>query len=260
MNSPHTTKIYYVAAVLALFFSLTVAHPAGVSAQQQQSASTQNLRRATGPLSSTAPLGAFVDPFTAIESEIEAGTTLDLKFAPTGLAPKASAKAEVSLQGQTLLVRMRAKNIPQPSSFDVPRYALWVYVPNHNVKLYIGDLPISSDSNGRGSSESAYRYTALPPGSIFGGLMLTAEPVRYERIVTEALRPVLVGLLPNVDPKNVGSALTVYAGSVPLATVRVDSNEDNNNVPVADKPAPTRPAGKNEPTKKPKETPRRKYE
>lgn len=259
MNSPHSPKIYYVASLFTLFFSLTVAHPAGVSAQQQHSASTQNLRRATGPLRSIAPLGANVDPFTAIESEIDAGTTLDLKFAATELAPKAAAKAEVSLQGQTLLVRMRAKNIPQPSSFNVPRYALWVYVPNHNVKLYIGDLPVSADSKGRGSSESAYRYTALPPGSIFGGLMLTAEPIRYERIVTEALRPVLVGLLPSVDPKNVGSALTVYAGSVPLATVRVDSNENNTNMPVADKPVRTTPAGENEPTKKRKEK-RRKYD
>ncbi len=33
--------------------------------------------------------------------------------------------------------------MPPPSQFGVPRYALWVYVPNYQVKMYIGDLPIT---------------------------------------------------------------------------------------------------------------------
>lgn len=187
---------------------------------------------APAPLPSTMPLPPSVDPFAAIESESSAGNTFNISFSRTELVKKAAATAQVSLRGQTLLVRINAKDLPPPSTFDVPRYALWVYVPNYQVKMYIGDLPITLKSGadastynpaaskkGRGAplgkSISAYRYTVLPPGAEFGGLMLTAEPIRYTPIVNEALRPVLVSLTPQVNPQAAVAAPTVYAGPLP---------------------------------------------
>ncbi len=182
------------------------------------------------PLPSVTPLPASVDPFAAIEQAASVGQTLDLKFIRTKLVSKARADAKVSLNGQILLVRMNAKDLPDPTYFNVPRYALWVYVPNYQVKLYIGDLPItlkgrktSTTANAKeknrdvpiGDSDSAYRYTALPPGAEFGGLMLTAEPVRYTPIVNEALRPVLVYLAPRTDVNLATSAPAYYAGPLP---------------------------------------------
>lgn len=191
-------------------------------------------------LPSIMPLAPSVDPFAAIESADSAGQARDIAFTRTELVAKAKASAKVSLNGQTLLVRMSAKDIPVPTYFDVPRYALWVYVPNYQVKLYIGDLPITPNSRRRGkssvegektsrptlgSSESAYRYTALPPGAEFGGLMLTAEPVRYTPIVNEALRPVLVYLTPEVNQNLAVAAPAYYAGPLPESMLEKKTGE-----------------------------------
>lgn len=177
------------------------------------------------PLPSIAPLPPNIDPFADIARESDAGNTLKIDFTRTELVNKAKASAQVALRGQTLLVRMDAKDLPDPTYFDVPRYALWVYVPNYQVKLYIGDLPITRRSKSAvrgkdgspslGASYSAYRYTILPPEAEFGGLMLTAEPVRYTPIVNEALRPVLVALTPQADVQAAVAAPTYYAGPLP---------------------------------------------
>ncbi|MEJ7709675.1 MAG: hypothetical protein WKF84_07395 [Pyrinomonadaceae bacterium] len=111
-------------------------------------------------------------------------------------------------------------------------------MPNYQVKLYIGDgLPISINSKSNrkdasgalGNSESAYQYTILPPEAEFGGLMLTAEPVRFTPIVNEALRPVLVALTPESDAKIATAAPTYYAGPLP---------KDLTKQPSSSKPAP----------------------
>ncbi len=195
----------------------------------------------TAPLPATAPLPPNVNPFAEIESEAANGQIITINFARTNLDTKAEATADVAVRGRTLLVRMRAKNMPLPEHFDVPRYALWVYVPNYKVKMYIGDLPITptsrsrgnssaarrSNSRGRqpvirGESDSAYRFTVLPPDAVFGGLALTAEPVRYTPIINEALRPVLVSLMPKQDASSLVAATTLYSG--PLPTDRQQSN------------------------------------
>ena len=86
--------------------------------------------------------------------------------------------------------------------------------------MYIGDLPINSpvkaaDGILRGESDTAYYFPRLPPDAVFGGLALTAEPVRYEPIINDALRPVLVGLLPGETPDGLIAATTLYFGPVP---------------------------------------------
>lgn len=150
---------------------------------------------------------AGVNPF----DEIARAESVPIAFTGTALAGGAKAKADVALRGDVLLVRVRARDVPAPTQLGVPRYALWVYVPNHRMKLYIGDLPVAIKRDGAsGTSDTAYRYTALPPNSIFGGLILTAEPVRYTAIVEEALRPVFVGLLPEVDINEAVAAPTFY--------------------------------------------------
>lgn len=164
-----------------------------------------------------------VDPFTELERERSTGKTVDVSFTRTPIDTKAEATAQVVQRGQTLLVRMRAKNIPLPSFFEVPRYAVWVYIPNYQVKMYIGDLPVTpysrskrGDGPRRGDSDTAYRFTTLPPGAEFGGLAVTAEPIRFTPIVNDALRPVLVGLLPKQDAAGLIAATTVYAGPAPI--------------------------------------------
>lgn len=212
---------------------------------------------------SAAPRRASLDPFTEFEVESERGVTASLDFERTPLDKKASAKAQVVLRGRTLLVRMQAKDMPFPQTFGVPRYALWAYIPNYQVKLYIGDLPIRPTSKDRGVSDSAYRYTVLPEGATFGGLMLTAEPIRYTPIVNEALRPLLVGLTPDADLNLAVAATTVYAGtaedarrargpndattipSAPNASDTPASNSSNANRPNADKQSETKPAKPN---------------
>ena len=183
------------------------------------------------PLPATLPLPASVDPFAAIEHQEGRDKTYNVKFARTPLDTKSTATAKVVLRGQTLLVRMRAKQLPQPTQFDVPRYALWVYIPNYRVKLYIGDLPITPTNSGgsrlsqprgrrsnrtvRGNSDSAYRFKLLLPDAEYGGLMLTAEPVRYTPIVNEALRPLLVSLVSKKSAAAANAAPAIYSGPIP---------------------------------------------
>ena len=165
------------------------------------------------------------DPFTMLAEEIAAGKNFIINFRRTELDAKAKATAQVAVRGQTLLVRMRARNLPLPSHFEVPRYALWVYITNYEVKMYIGDLPVrptgrpdEGDITRRGESDSAYRFPGLPPGAIFGGLLLTAEPARYTPVINQALRPLLIGLIAEANIEDTGAPTTDTAGPLPTGT------------------------------------------
>lgn len=215
------------------FALLLLSAAAGETFAQQQS----EMRRVSATTAAPAPASA--DPFVAIETETDAGRAQKVNFDRTELAGKASAKAETSLSGRTLLVRMRAKNMPLPTSFGVPRYALWVYVPNYQVKMYIGDLPITRTSETRGNSDSAYRFTNLPPDAEFGGLMLTAEPIRFTPIVNEALRPLLIGLVVKESLAQAAAATTIYAGQPPSRP-----GEQRDAQPAAGAPTTTVPANR----------------
>ena len=187
--------------------------------------------RGAVPIPAPAPLPVNINPFASLESTTAADKRYILDFSRTQFDNKAEASAEVVMHGQTLLVRMRAENLPVPSHFGVPRYSLWAYLPSHHVKFCLGDLPITPRSRSvetfifprkfnrtqqsgvvvRGESESAYRYTVLPPGAVFGGLILTAEPLRYTPIINEPLQPVLVAM---TSPQNTNyiNARAIYAG------------------------------------------------
>ncbi len=250
MNRINSYDLSRTAFAFALLVSLSLTTPVLLAAQDRAPTSRRTKPTSSTPLPSTSPLSASIDPFAAMETEVRAGKILSQKFHAEA-DPKTKATAQVALRNQTLLVRLQAKNMPPPSQFGVPRYALWVYVPNYQVKMYIGDLPITLTSNNRGESDSAYRFTALPPGAIYGGLILTAEPVRFTPIVDEALRPVLVALVPEVDPQNVGPALAVYAG--PLPSMPMKNSRDGQNVPTpnvstpeTDKKASPKPSRKHE--------------
>lgn len=210
-------------ALSAALLLLAAAASADVAAQTRSgrrggSSRTERTTANTTPLPSLEPLPPAVNPFEAVEAASDAGLVTDLALKPTALEPKADADADVSLTNGVLLVRLRAKNVPLPSRFDVPRYALWVYVPNYDYKLYIGDLPITRTKGDRGSSDSAYRFTRLPRDAQFGGLMLTAEPVRFTPIVNEALRPVLVGLVKDASPEKALAAVAIYAAPEGVVT------------------------------------------
>lgn len=217
-------------ALLALLLSAA----AGETFAQQQS----EMRRVSATTAAP-PSAASLDPFVAIESETDAGRAQKVNFDRTELAGKASAKAETSLSGRTLLVRMRAKNMPLPTSFGVPRYALWVYVPNYQVKMYIGDLPITRTSETRGNSDSAYRFTNLPPDAEFGGLMLTAEPIRFTPIVNEALRPLLIGLVVKESLAQAAAATTIYVGQPPSRPGEQRDAQPAAGAPTTTAPSPT---------------------
>lgn len=181
----------------------------------QQAAATSDQRSTPVPLDSLLPLPVNVEPFAALEQERAMGKVIKLNFKRTKLDQKAQASARVAVRGETLFVRIQAQNMPLPSAFGVPRYALWVYVSNYQVKLYIGDLPIQLTSKSRGTSNSAYRFVGLPRDAVFGGLMVTAEPIRYTPIVNEALRPLLVALIPQEDLAP-ADAPAVYDEPLPL--------------------------------------------
>ena len=208
--SPRT---YRVTALCTLLTMVWIAAPTRAVAQQQATKQRSERRRTAGPLAATG------DPFVALASEVAAGRGFTLKLRRTELDTKAEATAQVVQREQTLLVRMRARNLPLPSRFEVPRYALWVYIPNYEVRMYIGDLPVTltrrsrrsskSDRIRRGESDTAYRFTALPSGAVFGGLLLTAEPARYTPIINQALRPLLVGFTSGV---NIGDSLVLTKG------------------------------------------------
>ncbi len=236
MNRINSYGLSHSAFAFALLVSLSLTTAVQLAAQQHRAPTPRQTKPSSStPLPSTSQFPASIDPFAAVETEVRAGKILSQNFHAEA-DPKTKATAQVALRNQTLLVRLQAKNMPPPSHFGVPRYALWVYLPNYQMKMYIGDLPITLTSNNRGESDSAYRFTALPPGAIYGGLILTAEPVRFTPIVNEALRPVLVALVPEVDPRNVGPALAVYAG--PLPSMLMKDSRDGQNVPMPSAPAP----------------------
>jgi hypothetical protein len=147
---------------------------------------------------------ASVEPFAAIAAEVARGNSARLRFKRTELDDRARATARVARRGRLLLVRVEARDLPPPSRFNQRHYVLWVDVPNYGQKLFIGDLPLTSSqgsprrSNERGNSDTAYYYTLLPEGAVFGGLMLTAEPRRYVPIPSEPLQLLLVALPPEV--------------------------------------------------------------
>jgi hypothetical protein len=158
-----------------------------------------------------------VEPFAALAREVAAGNSSNINFRPTNLDPKAEAVGQVALRDQTILVRMRAKNMLPPNHFGVGRYSLWAYLPNYKQRVYIGDLPIKLTPNGRGVSDSAFRYTALPRGATFGGLILTAEPSRFTPVVNEPLRPVLVALNQGEAMEGAAAAKMIYVEPQPAA-------------------------------------------
>lgn len=220
---PHLILPRTLPGALLCIAALWLTNAGHAAAQQPASSPRPNeSSTSTAPQIETASLPPSADPFTELERENSAGKTTSINFARTPLDTKAEATAQVVQRGQTLLVRMRAKNIPVPSHFEVPRYAVWVYVPNYQVKMYIGDLPVvvrgrskRGDGPRRGESDTAYRFTRLPLDAVFGGLAVTAEPIRFTPIVNDALRPVLVGLLPKEDAAGMLAATTIYSGPVP---------------------------------------------
>ncbi|MBA2502838.1 MAG: hypothetical protein H0V27_08160 [Pyrinomonadaceae bacterium] len=224
------TKSCRAASLIVLTLSFLLLLPEQRVAQQRRGTSPRSRTRSnSAPLPSIAPLPVNADPFAAIESEVDEGRAFNLTFTRTKLDELAAATAQVAMRDGTLLVRMRAKKVPQPSRFGVPRYALWAYIPNYKVKFYIGDLPVTSSSSvGRGESDSAYRYVGLPRDAVFGGLILTAEPIRYTPIVTEALRPLFVALAPDANLTNAVAATTVYAGTPPTFIVTVPATPNSN--------------------------------
>ncbi len=177
-------------------------------AQQPRSDPRRGRRRSSPVLRSVNPMRrASVNPFDELESEVPSDRDFNLTFRPTNLDARAVATAQVIVRGQTLLVRVRARSVPLPSRFGVPRYALWVYMPNYDARVCIGDLPITPTSRNRGRSDSAYRFPLLPRNAVFGGLMLTVEPVIYNRsVVNEPLRPLLVAFTPEANAHYVARA------------------------------------------------------
>lgn len=168
-----------------------------------------------------------INPFTAIEREMARGNSSTINFRRTNLDQKAEGTAQVSVRDQTLLVRMHARNMPLPTRFNQRRYTLWAYLPNYNQRVYLGDLPILTKRgrrtrarrvnvpDERGESESAFRFTALPHGAVFGGLVLSAEPPRYVPMPINTAQPLLVALTPEGEADNRIASTLNATGSVP---------------------------------------------
>jgi len=141
------------------------------------------------------------------------GMSFILRFNRTELDPKAAAVARAALLGRTLIVRVCAADLPHPSRWGERRYSLWVYLSNYEERLHVGDLPVElrparagGDGVARGDADSTFRFAALPSGAVFGGLILTAEPARYDPIPNEPLRPVLVAPMSKWDPADAAGA------------------------------------------------------
>lgn len=205
-SSPRTYRIAVLSTLLAL---LLVGAPASAAAQQQASERASEPRSGSPPPTAKTLLAVSSNPFTALAEEAAAGKSFIINFRRTEMDAKAEATAQIAVRGQTLLVRMRARNLPLPSHFEVPRYALWVYLLNYGVKMYIGDLPVTltgtpgrGDITRRGEADSAYWFPGLPPGAVFGGLLLTAEPAHYTPVINQALRPLLLGLTSELNIEN----------------------------------------------------------
>ena len=140
-----------------------------------------------------------VNPYRALAGEAAEGTISMIDFRPTNLAAKARGSAQVSLHERALLVRVRVRNLPPPSLFGVRRYTLWVYLPNYGERIYLGDLPVTFTSKRsirlrQGRADSAFRSTTLPANAVFGGLLLTTEPVRYVPVTNKPAQPLLLAL------------------------------------------------------------------
>lgn len=200
---------------------LWVGAPASAAMQQQAIERTSGPRSNSAPPTANALLGVSSDPFILLAEETAAGKSFNINFRRTEMDAKAEATAQVAVRGQTLLVRLRARNLPLPSHFEVPRYALWVYLTNYQVKMYIGDLPVTptgrpnqGDITRRGESDSAYQFPGLPPGAVFGGLLLTAEPARYTPVINQALRPLLIGLISELNIENSAEMMAPAEASI----------------------------------------------
>lgn len=152
-------------------------------------------RRSTKPV----PLPTTIEPYAALKNAVAKGSGMTLRFRHTDVDSKASARAQVFVRGQTLLVRLRAKNLPPLSRFKAGRYTLWAYLPNYKQRIYLGDLPVTPMTKWlrrtqRTSGDSAFRFTALPRGAVFGGLMLTAERAQYVPLSGKPSQLLLVAL------------------------------------------------------------------
>lgn len=209
MNRRNSPRTYRIAVLYTLLALLCAGAPASAAAQQQASEGASEPRSGSAPPTAKALLAVSSNPFTMLAEKEVAGKSFIINFRRTEMDTKAEATAQIVLRGQTLLVRMRARNLPLPSHFEVPRYALWVYLLNYGVKMYIGDLPVRPTGRPnrggitrRGEADSAYRFPNLPPGAVFGGLLLTAEPAHYTPVINQALRPLLIGLTSELNIEN----------------------------------------------------------
>ena len=174
---------------------------------------------------STEPLTATgTEPFSAIAREVKSGNSTSLQFRGTELDRQAKGTAQVALRGLKLFVRVRASNLPLPANFNQQYYLLWVDLPNYGQKLLLGDLPLvrTRRKKGRGGSDTAYYYAALPEGAVFGGLMLTAEPKRFLPVPTEPLHLLLAALPPK---KDTGKLVATSTPAIPDANASSSSKE-----------------------------------
>jgi hypothetical protein len=164
--------------------------------------------------SAAAELRTATTPLEAELAQASAeGASFILRFKRTKLDAKAEAVARVALRGRTLYVRVCAAGLPLPSRWKEQRYSLWVYLSNYEERFHIGDLPVAprpardgGDGVPRGDADSTFRFGGLPPGAVFGGLVLTAEPARYTPIPNEPLRPVLVAPMSGWNPADANAA------------------------------------------------------
>jgi hypothetical protein len=145
-----------------------------------------------------------VNPYILLAREAKARRSFLLRFRPTQLDPKAAARAEVAVRDQSLLVRVRANNLPLPSSFGERRYTLWAYLPEERQRVYLGDVPVMQKSRrerraGRGRVDSAFHYSRLRQGAAFGGLLLSAEPPQYVPLAPAPRKLLLAALTPEGD-------------------------------------------------------------
>ncbi len=81
--------------------------------------------RPMSPAVSPARLPQNINPYILLGREVKARRTFSLRFRPVQLETKVSARAEVAVRERSLLVRVRAKNLPPPSRFGEKRYTLF---------------------------------------------------------------------------------------------------------------------------------------
>ncbi len=205
-----TKNAIYLVALLCIVLAASIEQIAAqqTSRQTPQQSASQNS-------STTKP-----KPFAAnVNVDPSANASFIMRFRRTELDSKAEGIAQVEVGAGRLSVRVMANNLPLPSHWRQEHYSVWVSVPNYGYKMYIGDLPVTADTNElkfvpvgyemsreskkdeieRGNSDTSFIFNNLPKDAVFGGLILTAEPPKYSAIINEPLRPVLVALAADGD-------------------------------------------------------------